>query len=463
MANSEELQIVIRAVDEASKVLKDVKKQLGGTSTEVQKYAKDTKAATAGSSELHKEWQKLFSTSKYLEEGVQELRTTLTNVLWSNVALAVATVVMQFAAWAIESVKAKENTKELTDAIEDQARGWGLLPDKIKDVTQATIDLYNIKLLMAQHDERKKGKELEGQIKELTELNEQLQRNLSALERFPEVAAEGASGEYKLLDTLPGKILKNKLAMAELKVELEAWQKLQNMKPADRSKVNSYINKDEIKQAREARQTLLEQWANGEYQFGLMVADMQHKHHDDIMNKIEARIKKRQEEKDKELTAEEEGLRRAEAIQQKKQDVILGSLAFISRSALREHKAFFAIVKAADIAQATMDTCTAATKAYKDVPYPFNIALSGMIYAAGMANVAKIAGTGFGGSGSGGGGGGGAIGSATSGAGTGSPGAVYNANPSQSIQIIVNGNIVDHAAFVRELQPYFKEVQVDTL
>ena len=148
------------------------------------------------------------------------------------------------------------------------------------------------------------------------------------------------------------------------------------------------------------------------------------------------------------------------AAAQRQQEVIVGSLAFISRSALREHKAFFAITKAADMAQAVMDTYAAATKALATVPYPYNFAVAALVTAAGLANVQKIASTSFGGKGSGGG----AAGSATSGAGVGAQGSTFVANqPTQSVQVVVHGNIIDHAAFVRELQPYFREVVVDTV
>ena len=149
------------------------------------------------------------------------------------------------------------------------------------------------------------------------------------------------------------------------------------------------------------------------------------------------------------------------ASQQKQQEVIVESLAFISRSALREHKAFFAITKAADISMAYIDTVAAAEKAMAQLG-AFGWPVAAAIYAAGIANVAKIASTSFGGKGSGGGGG--AAASATSGAGIGGQGSTFVANQQpRSVQVIVHGNIIDHAAFVRELQPYFREVAIDTV
>ncbi len=52
--------------------------------------------------------------------------------------------------------------------------------------------------------------------------------------------------------------------------------------------------------------------------------------------------------------------------------------------------AVFGQSKAARIAESIIHTLTGATRAYADVPYPYNIAVSTMIAALGMANVAKI-------------------------------------------------------------------------
>jgi hypothetical protein len=90
-----------------------------------------------------------------------------------------------------------------------------------------------------------------------------------------------------------------------------------------------------------------------------------------------------------------------------------GNLATLTNSKNRE---LFQIGKAAAIAQATVDTIAGATKAFKDVPYPYNFAVSASIVAAGMANVAQIGSTEFGGSGGGGGGGGSPLANAGTGA-----------------------------------------------
>lgn len=96
------------------------------------------------------------------------------------------------------------------------------------------------------------------------------------------------------------------------------------------------------------------------------------------------------------------------AIQQQKSDAINGILSNLATLQNTRSRALFAIGKAAAIGQATVDTYAAANKALASAPPPFNFALMAAVIAAGLANVATIASTGFGGGGgrSGGGGGG---------------------------------------------------------
>lgn len=72
----------------------------------------------------------------------------------------------------------------------------------------------------------------------------------------------------------------------------------------------------------------------------------------------------------------------------------------------KKSRELFELNKIAGIANATVSTYQAATQAYRDVPYPYNIAAAAMIVSAGLANVANIASTSFGGAATGGYGGG---------------------------------------------------------
>ena len=65
----------------------------------------------------------------------------------------------------------------------------------------------------------------------------------------------------------------------------------------------------------------------------------------------------------------------------------LGNFATLSNS---KNKEIAKIGKAASISQAVVDTYGGATRAFKDVPWPWNFAVSASIIAAGMANVAVM-------------------------------------------------------------------------
>ncbi len=75
----------------------------------------------------------------------------------------------------------------------------------------------------------------------------------------------------------------------------------------------------------------------------------------------------------------------------------------------KKSKELFELVKITKIAEAVINTYAAANVALSSVPYPWNLAAAASVVAAGLVNVATIAGTSIG-SGSGGGGGGGAVG-----------------------------------------------------
>lgn len=68
------------------------------------------------------------------------------------------------------------------------------------------------------------------------------------------------------------------------------------------------------------------------------------------------------------------------------------TMGFIASSALSSNKTLVHLTRAAGIANAIIDTNVAATKALASAPPPFGAILAGIVRAAGMANVASIAG-----------------------------------------------------------------------
>lgn len=125
------------------------------------------------------------------------------------------------------------------------------------------------------------------------------------------------------------------------------------------------------------------------------------------------------------------------------------------------NKAMFTMYKAFAITEAIISTYAGAARALKDFPFPYSIAVAAIVTAAGLARVAAIAAQKPGG------------GEATAAAPSGGGGYSYNqpttptwekteeVKQGKQITIHIHGNVIDHAAFVRELAPYINEAQGD--
>jgi hypothetical protein len=89
-------------------------------------------------------------------------------------------------------------------------------------------------------------------------------------------------------------------------------------------------------------------------------------------------------------------------------------LSNLSQLAGEEHEGYFNMLKGARIAEAAINTFAGATRAYAEYPYPYSLIVSGLVIAAGLAQIAVIARQQF----DGGGGVGGSSGGGTGGGGT---------------------------------------------
>ncbi len=124
------------------------------------------------------------------------------------------------------------------------------------------------------------------------------------------------------------------------------------------------------------------------------------------------------------------------------------------------NKAMFTLYKAFAISEAIISTYAGAARALKDFPFPYSIAVAAIVTAAGLARVATIAAQKPGGI-------------ATAATPSGGGGYSYSQpttptwekteekKETKTIIIHIHGNVIDHAAFVRELAPYLNEAQGD--
>ncbi len=84
------------------------------------------------------------------------------------------------------------------------------------------------------------------------------------------------------------------------------------------------------------------------------------------------------------------GIKQAELEREGRQSAVKNTWDVLGTLGASGSKKLFAMNKAANIGQAIMSTYTAAANAFRDVPYPFNIAASGLIAAAGFVQVRNI-------------------------------------------------------------------------
>lgn len=124
-----------------------------------------------------------------------------------------------------------------------------------------------------------------------------------------------------------------------------------------------------------------------------------------------------QDQRDKQRREDLEATRRNEKLKlQAMQQGASNTVALISnlsQLAGDEHEGYFNMLKGARIAEAAINTFAGATRAYAEYPYPYSLIVSGLVIAAGLAQIAVIArqqfdgGGGVGGSSAGGASGGG--------------------------------------------------------
>lgn len=103
----------------------------------------------------------------------------------------------------------------------------------------------------------------------------------------------------------------------------------------------------------------------------------------------------RQRQADEKFKLDQDQLKAETETQKTRTANLKSTFGYISSLASSQNKELAAIGKAAAISQATMDTYAAANVALKSAPPPFNFGLAAAVVAAGIANVAKITGTGL--------------------------------------------------------------------
>lgn len=249
------IEVRLTATDEASAVMQRVSAITQQQTRTLEASSQAMVIADREGQKLSRRWNELFSVTEYLAGGIKKLKNILEGIFWGAVIGAVSAVVSKLIDWVTEASRAKERAVELTKTIEDQARGWGLLPDKIKAVTQTTIELYNAQLRQIQLLRRDEGKGLEKQITDLGAWIE-IQR---------EVVRKSMNFPWALDKSVVAGIAESEVKLAEAKKKLEEWQNLMKMTPAILSNVKDHLD-GTTKAAEKLHDSLIKQAADLEMQ-----------------------------------------------------------------------------------------------------------------------------------------------------------------------------------------------------
>lgn len=146
----------------------------------------------------------------------------------------------------------------------------------------------------------------------------------------------------------------------------------------------------------------------------------------------------------------------------------LGQMVAMTAGAARNNKTMFQLNKAAAIAEASISLVKGTIMTWGSYPYPWNIPMTALYVAGGLAHLNQLKSSQFGGGGTPSVGGG-SVGTFPASPATGLPTQrfddVTNKKPesAQQITIIVNGNLVDMTQLARDLRPYNIELAKDTI
>lgn len=210
--------------------------QASGPMRQVQRITQEAGAVmertSSHSSKLQRQWENLTSASEYLAGGIKKVKNILEGVLWGTIIGAVTALAFKFIDYVTQSRMSEEATKQLSEAVRNQAEAWKLLPDKIEAVSKASIDLYNAQLRQAQFLGRNKGREL----------SEQIEAQIEKVTRLREVVRQSQKFAWPLDKSVVESIAASEVKIAGLRKEQENWQRLMEMVPATLSGVKNNLS-----------------------------------------------------------------------------------------------------------------------------------------------------------------------------------------------------------------------------
>lgn len=225
MAKENELEIVIRAVDAATKELQKIQgvvRTFGIEATaegarvnrSMRSQSEGIKQAAQQANNLHQEINKLTSGTRFLSEGVQSLRGMLNALTWGSFIGAATAATSYLIQLGIEAINSSKKIDELTRSVLQEV-------EALNKATGATRDLIQAKIERQAFASRGRASEIEKEIKTL-------QEQIGWEENLKKEVGEGSF----VFDLANKRILDRKVRIAELNEQLKEQIRLEHLAAA---------------------------------------------------------------------------------------------------------------------------------------------------------------------------------------------------------------------------------------
>ena len=379
--------------------------------------------------------------------------TALTRMRGLLLGLAQGAVIGAVAALAAQFFTTRKNVEDLTASVVGQAAKWDPYRAKLDEVRASTVALYNDQLRLLKLQERDTGERLERQIAHLENMRKQNEAAARDLRR-----PEGNRDRFALA------VAEQTVEIDKQKIKLEEWERTMALEPLTVAQVKIAVPDDaggavallqqsldlvtsirDADRARVERDTLAhDQWKIDQTRATNDALFAEHDAHTKAMLELDKMYS-----------------------QVHQQGALALGTTLLSAANIKS-KAIFALSKALGVAQIFVATNVAAAEALAHPPGPpTTIPLAASVKAWGYANAAATAAIGMAQTFSGGGGGGAVGGPSVV---SSVPASAREIGPSasaqplpQTINIYIDGNLVDLSQLSRELRPYQIQLTKDTI
>lgn len=516
MAVDNEVEIVIRAVDAATKELTKIQGTLSRFGDEGQasgrkvqdefkKQGDAMKNTGVKANQLQSEWEKLTSSTEFAAQGLQTLRSSMSSLIWGTLIGAAVAATAELIRLSLAAEDSAKKLDELENSIVGLTKELNPALEKTEAFRRAQFELSVAQLALAKARAMDTLAQIEQDVagRDLIDTWRNQSLALNTLKRLFGITKEDMGDLEKFTRDFNQETEVMEKRIAQLKLVMDAsiptWEEFQTL--AGRPMTAAETAQEQLGQAildtamaqRAAQQAILDRIdaetllndvtsINRDEQETAAAIDAQQRMLDQletnsILRKAESderdleRARNHQEALGRIIAeharAEWEQIQQTEALKTAAREASFDAATNLAEALYvfsgQKSKALFQVWKAAATAQAVVDTYAAANKALASAPPPYNFALAAAVVAAGLANVARITSQQFGGGG--GGGGGGAASPAPPPVGLEGDLRGRNQAPPPApphLTVIIQGNVIGQEAWIQEeLVPALEEASLN--